>query len=603
MYDSAPKQWGVTPPISIVGPTDTENAVNQALVEELKRQNSFESPEESQKRIAVLNQLQKVTEEFVRQVCAAKGLPDGVIKSSGGKIFTFGSYRLGVYGPGSDIDTLLLCPSPIHRPDFFQYLPPILQTYAQVTELTPVLDAFVPIIKFKFSGISIDLIFARLNLQSVPRDLTLEDKNLLRGSDEVNLRCLNGTRVTDEILQLVPRVGVFRGALRGIKLWAQRRAIYANVVGFPGGVAWAMLVARICQLYPQAVSAVVISKFFRILGQWSWPTPVLLKGIEDGPLNVKVWNPKIYASDRHHLMPIITPAYPSMCATHNITKSTKEIIMREMKRAAEIMDKIMIGEEEWSVLFKKHEFFTKGYKYYLAIVAASKDAEGQLLWSGMVESKLRLLVMNLEKLDTIALAHPFNKGFDKVHYCHTDNEAEAIAKGGCLGKNLEGVKSMPADLGKKDAAGNSPPREGNGESEQGPMKVWTTTHYVGIEVHPNITKRLDISWPVHEFYDLCRNWQSYDEDMHSIHIDLVRSFELPDDVFSEGEVKPTKTLKKKKAGPKKRGASEAGIDEVRILPKTSILDVTGCRARGRLPLGWCDNEDTPRVAARPRRDK
>lgn len=79
-------------------------------------------------------------------------------------------------------------------------------------------------------------------------------------------------------------------------------------------------------------------------------------------------------------MPIITPAYPSMCATHNITKSTKEIIMREMKRAAEIMDKIMVGEAEWNSLFKKHEFFTNGYKYYLAIVAASKDAEGQLMW-------------------------------------------------------------------------------------------------------------------------------------------------------------------------------------------------------------------------------
>ena len=90
----------MTPPISTIGPTESENAVNQALVEELKRQNSFESPEESQKRLMVLNQLQKISEEFVRHVCTAKGLPEAVVKSSGGKIFTFGSYRLGVYGPG-----------------------------------------------------------------------------------------------------------------------------------------------------------------------------------------------------------------------------------------------------------------------------------------------------------------------------------------------------------------------------------------------------------------------------------------------------------------------------------------------------------------------
>lgn len=72
--------------------------------------------------------------------------------------------------------------------------------------------------------------------------------------------------------------------------------MYGNVIGFPGGVAWAMLVARICQLYPMAVSSVVISKFFKIMGSWAWPQPVLLKGIEDGPLSVKVWNPKVCRS-------------------------------------------------------------------------------------------------------------------------------------------------------------------------------------------------------------------------------------------------------------------------------------------------------------------
>lgn len=92
-----------------------------------------------------------------------------------------------------------------------------------IEELTTVQDAFVPIIKLEFSGISIDLIFARLDLPSVPWDLDLKDKNLLKNIDERDLRSLNGTRVTDEIMELVPQQKTFRTALRAIKLWAQSR--------------------------------------------------------------------------------------------------------------------------------------------------------------------------------------------------------------------------------------------------------------------------------------------------------------------------------------------------------------------------------------------
>ena len=162
-----------------------------------------------------------------------------------------------------------------------------------IKEMTPVPDAFVPIIKLELSGISVDLIFARLEVSSVPLTLNLKDTSLLRGLEDRDLRSINGTRVTDEILDLVPQQKTFRTALRAIKLWAQRRAIYANVIGFPGGVAWAMLVARVCQLYPQATGSVIIGKFFRIIGKWVWPQPVLLKTIEDGPLKVRVWNPKV----------------------------------------------------------------------------------------------------------------------------------------------------------------------------------------------------------------------------------------------------------------------------------------------------------------------
>lgn len=114
----------------------------------------------------------------------------------------------------------------------------------------------------------------------------------------LDLSYWSGSRVTDEILRLVPNVAVFRDSLRCIKLWAQRvsinvqfwpcltlfsgRAIYSNVNGFLGGVAWSMLVARICQLYPSAVAGGIISRFFTIMQQWCVP---FIFPIKDGLRN------------------------------------------------------------------------------------------------------------------------------------------------------------------------------------------------------------------------------------------------------------------------------------------------------------------------------
>jgi len=145
------------------------------------------------------------------------------------------------------------------------------------------------------------LIFSRLDKPQVPQTQSLLDDNVLRGLDDQELRSLNGTRVTDEILTLVPEPGVFRTALRAIKLWAQRRAIYANIIGFPGGVAWAMMVARVCQLYPKAAASTVVMKFFKIMDNWNWPQPVQLKDIQQrGTVpELRVWNPKVSSALRN----------------------------------------------------------------------------------------------------------------------------------------------------------------------------------------------------------------------------------------------------------------------------------------------------------------
>ena len=46
------------------------------------------------------------------------------------------------------------------------------------------------------------------------------------------------------------------------------KGIYSNALGFLGGVSWAMLVARVCQLYPNAVSATLVHKFFLVFSKW-----------------------------------------------------------------------------------------------------------------------------------------------------------------------------------------------------------------------------------------------------------------------------------------------------------------------------------------------
>lgn len=535
--------------------------MNDELVKELKKEGSFESEEATKKRVEVLQILQQLTQDFVYKVSRNKNMSEGMAKDAGGKIFTFGSYRLGVYGPGSDIDTLVVVPKHVTRDDFFSVFDTILRARPELEEIVPVPDAFVPIIKMKFLGISIDLICAKLDIPQVPLDLSLADKNLLRNLDEKDLRALNGTRVTDEILQLVPKPVVFKLSLRAVKLWAKRRAIYGNVFGFPGGVAWAMLVARICQLYPNAVSAVVVAKFFHILTQWSWPQPVLLKPIEDGPLQVRIWNPRVYAQDRQHRMPVITPAYPSMCATHNISASTQKIILQELQRGTQLMQDIISHKKSWADLFVKHDFFYK-YKFYLTVVACTRgDEEQHLTWSGLVESKLRLLVQKLETFPGINLAHAFVKEFEKTYEYETEEEAKIIeAKFGNyvseaeLSKFKEVVKN-----GKKK-------EEENGEDKKDEKKqIRFTALYIGLDITVNNEeKKFDIHVPCNDFFNLCRSFPEYnDSSVFSISIKHVKLYDLPSFVYDEGEQRPVKT-KKRKGGKAKENAKRPKAESTQL---------------------------------------
>jgi poly(A) polymerase len=194
----------------------------------------------------------------------------------------------------ADIDTLLVAPRHVGRGEFFNEFYESIKNDPRTTEIVPVPDAYVPILKLVYDGIDIDLLFASLALPSIPANLNPLDDNHLRNLEEKSVLSLNGVRVTDSILSLVPEIPTFRIALRCIKKWAQCRGVYSNVIGYLGGVSWAILTARICQLYPHAPPSVIVSRFFRVYEQWQWPSPVILNAIRDAGLGAgRVWNPKI----------------------------------------------------------------------------------------------------------------------------------------------------------------------------------------------------------------------------------------------------------------------------------------------------------------------
>uniref|UniRef100_A0A8C8H7M6 polynucleotide adenylyltransferase n=1 Tax=Oncorhynchus tshawytscha TaxID=74940 RepID=A0A8C8H7M6_ONCTS len=439
------EHYGITSPISLAQAKEADLVLTHRLTEALKPYGVFEEELELQRRIHVLGKLNTLVKEWIRDVSETKNLPASVIETVGGKIFTFGSYRLGVHTKGADIDALCVAPRHVERTDFFSSFLDKLKEQEEVKDLRAVEEAFVPVIKLSFDSIEIDILFARLALQTIPENLDLRDDGLLKNLDIRCIRSLNGCRVTDEILHLVPNIENFRLTLRTIKLWAKRHNIYSNILGFLGGVSWAMLVARTCQLYPNAVASTLVHKFFLVFSKWEWPNPVLLKQPEDCNLNLPVWDPRVTPSDRYHLMPIITPAYPQQNSTYNVSASTRAVMVDEFKQGLAITDEILQSKAEWSKLFEAPNFFQK-YKHYIVLLASAPTEKQHLEWVGLVESKIRILVGNLEKNEYITLAHVNPQSFPGPRESREKEEVSTMWVIGVIFKKMEASENLNVDL-------------------------------------------------------------------------------------------------------------------------------------------------------------
>ena len=313
---------GITPPVSYAHPTPSEIAINDKLTKYLLANGIYETEEGQLAREEAISVLLNLVRNWISQVGISRGvLSEDTRNDGGGLVRVFGSQKLGVHTPDADIDILCIAPIFVSRYDFFSSFCDILRQRDDVTLLLPLPEAYTPVLKFNLNGQQIDMIFVSLALPSVPDKLDVLDDKYLSKLDEQSVRSLNGCRVAERLLQLVPNFESFGTALRAVKHWARRRGIYANVLGFLGGVNFAILVAFVCQIYVNSCPATLVMKFFKLYSQWEWPRPIMLTAVEDVETDgghLPSWNPKFSPADRLHIMPIITPASPCMNSAYNV---------------------------------------------------------------------------------------------------------------------------------------------------------------------------------------------------------------------------------------------------------------------------------------------
>merc|ERR1712151_761004 len=275
---------------------------------------------------------------------------------------------------------------------------------------------YVPTLKFTFYGVSFDLLYANLSIDIIHEDLDLKNNDILRGSDEITVKALNGCRTTDILLKIVPNHAVFLLGIKFIREWGYLRGLDSNVFGYFGGVNWAICLAYTCILYPTACASRVIHRFFYTMYTFPWPQAMHLCEIQKLSLGFQIWDKWIHAKNimrynekekskkewnqHFEFMPIITPSYPAINSSFSVSLTTREILLEEFKVAEKACQRVLSPDirpqTQGYQLLEPYSFFCH-FKEFLLIDLFADNLRELEIWDGLIHSKLRTLADDIHR--------------------------------------------------------------------------------------------------------------------------------------------------------------------------------------------------------------
>ncbi|MEL6344112.1 MAG: poly(A) polymerase [Myxococcota bacterium] len=311
-------------------------------------------------------------------------------------IYPIGSTRLGVDGPDSDLDILMVGHSPRRTA-----LAALLAALDDVEMARMVEDARAPVLKLRLRGTDIDLLYARYPADQPLRSPERVPLAALDALDPRSRQAINGSLEAQSLLNHVHNAPErWRTALRGLRSWAAARQLDAHAAGYPSGVAWAIIAA----VAPDANTPEHrLERIFEMLVEWDWSEPIALgTGViphSDDP------------------MQIMTSVRPRINSARNVTASTRATLKREMERALEQIWKIREGTARWSDLFTPADPESDPARLDLSLHTQNpvSMAEGQ----GWLSGRLLGLLITLERriglpLRPYARFRPVGRGLQRL---------------------------------------------------------------------------------------------------------------------------------------------------------------------------------------------
>ena len=322
-------------PERLTSPKDSgpDFSTQERLLEEILQNNGgYDSAERLALRKRVFQELERHCEEFLLENDFDFDCP---------VLYKVGSARLGVLLPQSDLDLVCILPAALSKQSLFAYVLEKLSEQGGLSYHRVLKDALVPVLKMRVHGLDVDVM-----LSHYPKEIELcHPKDLHHSLRETfepyDWQVLNSILEAEEILRVVQdhdALPFFRKVLRVVKLWAQRRGLDSNALGFLGGFSWATLCAwKIRELGKSSgATSVFLQELFTSLVEWNWKAPIGLASYKGVRLLSK--------RDR---MPIMTACLPFQNSARNVTSSTFEVLVAEWKEAAAQMSPDGGVEVDW----------------------------------------------------------------------------------------------------------------------------------------------------------------------------------------------------------------------------------------------------------------